>query len=147
MSIIVDLADEVKAHIQPLTLSESHSTDRVYTLDLNSENIDGAMVHVLPTPPEVSLYNRSNYQWDISINVVLTTRVGHSPAATVISLIDVAMDDVEILMDAFKGVSFTINSKTHRVLGITQASIYDDVTLRDDGVFQSVFTIGFKVIR
>ena len=147
MSIIVDLTDEVRAHIQPLTLSESHSTDRVYTLDLENEDIDGMMVHVLPTPPEVSIYNRSSYQWDISINVVLTQRVGHSPASVVIPLIDAAMNDVEILMDAFKGVSFTINSVPHRVLGIIQPSIYGDEMLKNNGVFQSVFTIGFKVIR
>ena len=143
MSIIVDLAEAVKEKISTLSLSSSHSTNRVYFLDLDLESIVGNMVHVLPSPPEIAPYTRANSLWDIGINVAFTTR--QSPPT--VASIDQLMSDVQVIMDAFKRASFVAGHESFTVSGITQAVIYDDTMLKDDMVFQSVFTIGFKAIR
>lgn len=142
MSIVVGLAEAAKTHIEGLTLSVSHSTERVYFFDFERTDFpDTPLVHVLPSPPEITPSTRVDNQWDINIDVAFSQRMIPS-----LSNVDAAMSDVQLIMDSFKRQAFTVAGDRLTVARITQESLYYPPMLKSS-VFQSVFTIGFRTLR
>ena len=139
MSTLIQLADKVLEKINTLDLGEDFNAERVYLNEPDKSELDNLSIRVLPGPLDISLLTRGSRQWDYEINVAIVKKSDDRP--------DGLMNIVETVMDAFSTIAFSVNSSNHSIARIEQTNPYDDELLRNEQIFQSIFTLGFRVNR
>ena len=145
----VQIAKQLKTLISAAPFSESIVVNRDYTAFYSIEDINATLsLSIMPraTANEIQAkggeYAQHDYDTDIGIYEHIEASGAERDAR-----VDELMAIVEEVADFIQKIEVTVDGETHFPAAIANEPIFDYEALKDAGVFRSLITVGFSMVR
>jgi len=137
----VDIAEAVKEALNGGSFSQAFGAVRAYRPEYDLEGLKDLRVTVVPKALEVAPVSRGSANHNVDVDVAVQKRTGMDTSA-----VDALMALVEEIADYFRQKRLP-DHETAVWVGATNEPVYSPEHLREHGVFTSVLTLSFRVVR
>lgn len=138
------IAEGVKTLLADATLSQSFTVDRAYAFPLQRETLDGIKIVVAGGAEKIDLFGTNTtrayceHQYTVSVGI-------YAPATfDDLSGLDALSDFRQEVIDLIKS-NRTVGGAS--LIDVSNAPVYDPTTLEKEGVYLSVITIVYRLLR
>ncbi len=140
-SVIVQIADAVKARLAAATFSLPVTVRRAYSPFYDLKDMDGVRLTVVPEGNQIANLDRARFSYAVSVDVAVQRKVASDEPATVDPLMDLTQEVIDCLratrqLAAFPDASFT---------RAEAKAIYSPAHVAEKRLFTSVTTFTYTL--